>query len=72
MALVALPGGGAAVGLSSAEAVEDFEQEIVDEYALSMAAAGLNDDYIRSTRSVVIEFTRNVDRPVVGSDMCGR
>ena len=63
MALVAVPGAGATVGLSSAEAVEDFEQEIVDEYALSMAAAGLSDDYIRGTRSVVIEFTRTLTSP---------
>src|SRR3954447_9083366 len=44
--------------LRSAEDVEDFEQEIVDQYALAMAAAGLSDDHVRNTRSVIVEFAR--------------
>lgn len=64
MGLVALPGGGATVGLSSAQAAEDFEQEIVDEYALAMAASGLSDGHIHSTRSVVIEFARTLTIPL--------
>ena len=48
MGLVALPGGGAGdLVLSSAQAAEDFEQEIVDQYALAMSAAGLSDGHIR-------------------------
>jgi len=48
MGLVALPGGAVAnLALSSAKAVEDFEQELVDHYALAMAAAGLSDGHIR-------------------------
>lgn len=33
---------------------EDFEQELVDEYALSMVAAGLSDSHISSARTAVI------------------
>lgn len=49
MVLVALPGGSAMDPVFwSAQAPEDFEQEIVDQYALAMAAAGLSDSHIRS------------------------
>ena len=42
MGLVALPGGSAEDPvLSSAQAAEDFEQELVDQYALAMSAAGV-------------------------------
>ena len=34
-------------GLVECKAVEDFEQELVDHYALAMAAAGLSDGHIR-------------------------
>lgn len=48
MGLVALSGAAVAnLALSSAKAVEDFEQELVDHYALAMAAAGLSDGHIR-------------------------
>ncbi len=36
--------------------IDDFEQEIVDQYSLAMAAAGLGDDHI--SRTVVVEFAR--------------
>jgi len=55
--------------LSSAHAmrtpsdIEDFEQEIVDQYALSMAAANLTDSHIGSARSIVFEFTRSLPGP---------
>lgn len=65
MGLVALPGGGAEeVALPDAQAVQDFEQELVDQYALAMAAAGLSDDHIGGTRSVVIEFARSLTTPL--------
>ena len=65
MGLVALRGG-AGVGpeLSSPAAAEDFEQEIVDEYAIAMAAAGLSDGHISNTRAVVIEFARTLTGPL--------
>jgi integrase/recombinase XerC len=38
MSLVVVPGGASDVVLRSGQDVEDFEQEMVDEYALAMAA----------------------------------
>ncbi|MDN5893464.1 MAG: site-specific integrase [Nocardioides sp.] len=65
MGLVALQGGGDAdPALSSAQDAEDFEQELVDQYALAMAAAGLTDGHIRGTRSTVIEFARSMTGPL--------
>ena len=65
MALVALRGGtGVGLDLSSPAASEDFEQELVDEYALAMAAAGLSDGHIANTRAVVIEFARSLTGPL--------
>jgi integrase len=65
MGLVALPGGsGEDPVLTGAHAVADFEQEIVDQYALAMAAAGLTDAHVSQTRAVVIEFARFVGRPL--------
>ena len=65
MALVALPGGAAMdPEFWSVQAGEDFEQEIVDQYALAMAAAGLSDSHIRNTRATVIEFARSVTGPL--------
>jgi site-specific recombinase XerD len=50
--------------LRTATDVEDFEQEIVDQYALAMAAAGLSDGHVSNTRSVVIEFARSQPGPL--------
>jgi integrase/recombinase XerC len=44
--------------------VEDFEQELVDQYALAMAAAGLSDGHVSNTRSVIIEFARFLAEPL--------
>jgi integrase/recombinase XerC len=50
MGLVALPGGsGVDPVLTGALSVPDFEQEIVDQFALAMAAAGVSDGHIRHT-----------------------
>jgi hypothetical protein len=40
----------------------NFEEEIVDQYALAMAA-GRSDGHIRHTRAVVIEFARTLTLP---------
>ncbi|MGH3503542.1 MAG: tyrosine-type recombinase/integrase [Nocardioidaceae bacterium] len=65
MSLVAVRGGAAADDvLRSALDVEDFEQEVVDEYALAMAAAGLSDGYVSSTRSMIVEFARSLTGPL--------
>ncbi|GAB3702063.1 tyrosine-type recombinase/integrase [Saccharopolyspora sp. NPDC049426] len=50
--------------LRSAQELQDFEQELVDQYALSMAAVGLTDRHIAAARAVVIEFARVLSGPV--------
>ena len=55
--------------LRSVQDAEDFEQEIVDQYALAMAAAGLSDGHVSNTRSVIIEFAALSGSPVVVGDM---
>jgi hypothetical protein len=63
--LFALPGGSAAdPALVGAQAVQDFEQEVVDQYALAMSAAGLTDRHIGGTRAIVIEFARSLSKPL--------
>jgi site-specific recombinase XerD len=65
MGLVALPGSSAAdPALIGAQAVQDFEQEVVDQYALAMSAAGLTDRHIGGTRAIVIEFARSLSTPL--------
>jgi integrase/recombinase XerC len=48
----------------SVQELADFEQEIVDQYALSMAAAGLTDAHVASSRSVIVSFLRFAGRPL--------
>ena len=43
---------------------EDFEQELVDQYSLAMAAAGITDDTASGERGVVFEFVSFLGRPV--------
>jgi len=62
LAVVRNIGSGAA--LRTAQEVEDFEQEVVDQYALAMAAAGLTDGHIGNARGVVIEFRRSLGGPL--------
>ena len=50
--------------LRTGEEVEDFEQEIVDQYALAMAAAGLTDGHIGNARGAIIEFRRSLRGPL--------
>lgn len=65
MKLVAMRGGaGDDEVLRTAQDVEDFEQEIVDEHAIAMAAAGLSDSHIRTSRATVIEFARSLTGPL--------
>ena len=51
-------------GLRSAEDVEGFAQELVDQYALAMAAAGLSDGHVNSTRSDIFEFVGSLPGPL--------
>lgn len=55
---------GSAGALRSEADVEVFEQEIVDQYALAMAAAGLSDGYVSNTRRVIFEFARPLRGPL--------
>jgi site-specific recombinase XerD len=50
--------------LRSPQELEDFEQELVDQYALAMAAAGTSDRHVAADRSVLFEFVRFLGRPV--------
>lgn len=61
---------GSATALRTAEDVAAFEQEIVDQYALAMAAAGMTDGYIANTRRVVFEFAGTLTQPL-WSASCG-
>lgn len=50
--------------LRTAQEAEDFEQELVDQYALAMAAAGLSDGHVGNTRAAIIEFARFLAVPL--------
>jgi site-specific recombinase XerD len=50
--------------LRGAAEVEDFEQEIVDQYALAMAAVGLTDGHIANARNLVFSFGRSLSGPL--------
>ena len=64
MSLAAVRNIGSPRALRTAEDVEDFEQEIVDQHALAMAAAGLSDGHMSNTRAAIIEFARSLGGPV--------
>ncbi|WP_328375794.1 tyrosine-type recombinase/integrase [Micromonospora zamorensis] len=50
--------------LRTAAELEDFEQELVDQYALASAASGVTDGQIRKERYVLFEFVRFLGEPV--------
>jgi hypothetical protein len=54
---------GTARRLHSAQELEDFGQELVDQYALAMAGAGVTDRHVAHDRSVLFEFIRFLGRP---------
>lgn len=43
---------------------EDFEQELVDQFALALAAAGCVDSHVAGERAAVVEFVRFCGRPL--------
>jgi site-specific recombinase XerD len=55
---------GSAAALRSDADVASFEQEIADQYALALAAAGLTDGYIESCRRVIFEFAESLGGPL--------
>jgi site-specific recombinase XerD len=48
----------------SMQALEELEQELVDQFSLAAGGAGLTDGHIAQERSVVFEFIRFLCRPV--------
>ncbi len=50
--------------LASVEEQEDFEQELIDQYALAMAGAGITDGQIAGERSTLFGFIKFLSRPV--------
>lgn len=50
--------------LRSPQELEDFEQELVDQYALASAAAGITDRHVTRDRAAVFEFLQFLGRPV--------
>lgn len=64
MHLVAISGGAGERSLSSALDIEDFEQEIFDEYAIAMMAAGLSDSHVSTSRATIVEFARTLTKPL--------
>lgn len=50
--------------LSSAQELEDFEQELVDQYLLAALGAGSGDSTVSQDRAVIVEFIRFLGRPV--------
>lgn len=50
--------------LVTVEELEEFEQELVDQYALAMVGAGITDGQVASERSVLFGFIGFLKRPV--------
>lgn len=50
--------------LRNPQEIEDFEQELVDQHMLAMAAAGLTDGHVANTRAVIVEFARSLPGPL--------
>lgn len=50
--------------LRSSVDLEEFEQELIDQYSLSLAAVGINDKTAAADRSVVFEFAHFLGRPL--------
>lgn len=50
--------------LSGTTQLEEFEQELVDQYLLAAVASGYSDSTVGGDRSVVFEFARFMGRPV--------
>jgi site-specific recombinase XerD len=50
--------------LNTPQELEDFEQELVDQYLLASVGAGMGDDTVGKDRSVIFEFIGFLGRPV--------
>ncbi len=54
--------------LATAQDSEDFEQELVDQFALAVSGAGVTDGNVATERGVLFEFIRFLGRPVWTAD----
>lgn len=50
--------------LGSPTAIEDFEQELIDQFSLAAVGSGVTDGHIAADRAVVFEFIEFLGRPV--------
>ena len=64
MALAVVRSLGAPRTLSTTQELEDFEQELVDQYLLAAIGAGCGDSVVGADRAVIFEFIRFLGRPV--------
>lgn len=64
MSLAVVRNIGSASALRSDAEIAGFEQEIVDQYALAMAAAGLTDAHVAGTRRVILQFRDSLAAPL--------
>src|SRR5882757_1897565 len=55
---------GAPKRLSTSQEMEDFEQELVDQYLLAALGAGIGDGSVGHDRSVLFEFIGFLGRPI--------
>lgn len=55
---------GAPARLRTAQEAEDFEQELVDQFALAAIGAGAGDHHVAAERSVIFAFIRFLGRPL--------
>lgn len=64
MSLAVVRSIGTARSLRTPEELEDFEQELVDQFALAMAGGGVTDHHVAAERAAVFELIRFLGRPV--------
>ena len=64
MALAVVRSVDSARSLRGSVDVEEFEQELIDQYSLALSAVGINDKSAAAERSVVFEFAHWLGRPL--------
>lgn len=64
MSLAVVRSLGAPRQLRTAQDEQDYEQELVDQFALAQLGAGVTDGFVATERSVIFEFIRFLGRPV--------
>lgn len=64
MSLAVVRSVGSARSLRSPHELEDFQQELVDQYSLATSAAGVTDRCVANDRNTLIEFIRFFGQPV--------